>query len=627
MTSPQEDRQRLTRRALLVGGVKALAFGGLAARLYQLQVLEGDRFQTLAEENRINVKFHAPKRGVILDRFGQPLALNRRTYRVLVTPEAARDLEAALDRLDRIVPISPEERTRILRQAKRNPGFVAVATHEHLDWEAIARISAHIPELPGVEVEQISQRLYPQAAAAAHPIGYVGPVSKRDLTGDPVLSLPDLRIGKAGVERIYDLALRGEAGQSRVEVNAVGRVVRELERDQGVSGDVLVSTLDLELQRFAFNRMGEETGAAVVMDVHNGDVLTMTSNPSYDPNLFTQGIAVDMWKALSTDPLGPLTNKAVSGQYAPGSTFKMLVALAALEHGIVNSKKQFFCSGVHKVGRGRFHCWRRHGHGWMDLHEAIEQSCDIYFYEIARKVGIDRIAEMARRFGLGSRTGIDLPTEARGLMPTKAWKQKRLKQPWQIGETLIAGIGQGFVLTTPLQLAVMTARIVNGGKAVSPRLLRKQGESDAAPEFESVGVAKGHLALVQKAMQAVTTSGNGTARGSQLPVRAYRMGGKTGTSQVRRISRDERRKGVLKNEELPREARDHSLFVGFAPLNKPRYACAVIVEHGGSGSKVAAPMARDVLMEAQSRKSAEWRPGVAAADAGPSAGKTRKERG
>ena len=609
MTSPQEDRQRLTRRALLLGGVQALAFGGLAARMYHLQVIEGDRYQTLAEENRINVKFHPPLRGFILDRFGRPLAINRRTYRVLFTPEAVKDIDAALDKLHAIVPIEPEERDRILKQIRRNPKFVPVATHEHLEWEALARISARAPELPGIDVTQVSQRQYPEGAAAAHPIGYVGAVSENDLTGEPVLSLPDMRIGKTGMERVYDLPLRGEAAKSKVEVNAVGRIVRELERDPGASGGTLVSTLDLELQRFAYRRMGEDTGAVVVMDVETGDVLTLTSNPGFDPNLFAQGISRKDWRSLVSDPLSPLSNKAAVGQYAPGSTFKMLVALAALEAGVVTPQNGFFCNGVHKLGRGRFHCWRRTGHGWMRLGQAIEESCDIYFYEVARKVGVDRIAAMARRFGLGDQTGIDLPREAKGLMPTKAWKKRALKQSWQLGETLIAGIGQGFVLATPLQLAVMTARIANGGKPVTPRLMRRLGETTAqSSPAGSIGVAPGNIATIREAMWSVMSGARGTARASQIKQEAFRLAGKTGTSQVRRIGKEERRTGVLKNEELPREARDHSLFVGFAPFDKPRYACAVLVEHGGSGSKVAAPIARDVLLEAQQRASADWRP-------------------
>lgn len=608
MTSPQEDRQRLSRRALLLGGAKALVFGGLAARMYHLQVLEGDRYQTLAEENRINVKFHAPDRGVILDRFGRPMALNQRTYRVLLTPEGVGDLEAALDRLDAIHPIPPEERARIMKKIKRNPGFVPVAVHEHLEWDAVARIAVRAPDLPGVDVVQVSRRMYPEGPATAHPIGYVGAVTEKDLTGDPVLSLPDMRIGKAGLERVYDMPLRGEAAESKVEVNAVGRIVRELERDQGVSGDTLVSTIDLELQRFAYERMGEETGAIVTMDIENGDVLSLASKPGFDPNLFSEGISTKLWRSLSTDPLAPLTNKAVVGQYAPGSTFKMLVALAALEYGVVSPKNTFFCNGKHKLGRGRFHCWRKGGHGTMDMNSAIEQSCDIYFYEVARKVGVDRIAAVARKFGLGGKTGVDLPRESKGLIPTRAWKKKALKQNWQLGETLIVGIGQGFVLATPMQLAVMTARIANGGRAIKPRLMRRKGDDDLAVEAPPLGFDETNMATIRQAMESVTSGSRGTARRSQIRKEEFRLAGKTGTSQVRRISKDERRTGVRKNEDLPREFRDHSLFVGFAPVSKPRYACAVMIEHGGSGSKVAAPMARDVLLEAQTRRSADWRP-------------------
>lgn len=613
MTTPQEDRQRLTRRALLFGGVKALAFGGLALRMYQLQVLEGDRYRTLAEDNRINVRFQTPRRGVILDRFGRPLAYNRKTYRVLVTPEEVGDLEAALDRIDRLAPIAPEERARILKQARRSPAFVPIATHEHLDWEALARISARIPELPGVEVVEVSQRAYPEGAAAAHPIGYVGAVNQRELSkGDErVLSLPDMRVGKAGVERVYDLALRGEAGEAKVEVNAVGRIVRELENDPGADGATLVSTLDLELQRFAYERMGEETGAIAVLEVDTGDVLALASKPSFDPNLFAQGIDAAAWRTLIQDPLAPLSNKAVAGQYAPGSTFKMLVALAALEHGLVSPQKAFFCNGVHKLGRGSFHCWRRGGHGWVAMNDAIEQSCDVYFYEVARKVGIDRIAEMSRRFGLGAPTGIDLPVEKGGLMPTRAWKQQALNRPWQAGETLIAGIGQGFVLTTPLQLAVMTARLANGGLAVVPRLLRMRDELELPAPHPPIGVDAEHLAIVRHGMESVMLGARGTARRAQIEDPGFQMAGKTGTSQVRRITKDERRRGVIKNEDLPRERRDHSLFVAYAPLDRPRYACAVVIEHGGSGSTVAAPMARDVLRLAQTRGSATWRPDAA----------------
>ncbi|MEK9905238.1 MAG: penicillin-binding protein 2 [Rhodospirillales bacterium] len=625
MTSTLDERQRFTRRSLLLGGVKGILFLGLGARMYQLQIANSDRYAALAENNRIRVKFLAPKRGLILDRFGRPLALNRPTYQVSITPEAVSNLEDELERLSQLVFIEPEQRARILRQAKRSAKFLPIVTHENLNWDQIAQISSRIPELPGVDLVETSQRVYPEAEVAAHAIGYVGPADKKDLAGDRLKNLPNLQVGKAGIERSFDQQLRGEVATSKVEVNAVGRVIRELEHDPGASGDTLISTIDSQLQNFAQNRLGEDNGAITVIDVQTGDVLALASNPTFDPNVFTQGLKEEVWQALLNNPSAPLNNRAISGQYPPGSTFKMLVAMAALEARVVTPKNAFFCSGVHELGAGRFHCWQRGGHGWVALHDAIAESCDVYFYEIARKVGIEKISEMARRFGLGQPTGIDSLSEKAGLIPTKAWKARNLKASWQIGETLIAGIGQGFVLATPLQLAVMTARLVNGGISVTPRILRKKDEEELPLSTTKIDVSPENLRAIMRAMRAVTSSATGTARMSQISVKAYRMGGKTGTSQVRRITAQERRLGGIKNDDLPLEQRDHSLFVGYAPLSNPKYACSVVLEHGGSGSLGAAPVARDVLLEAQMRKSANWNNGAPNTDAARAANALRSE--
>src|SRR5690606_8962985 len=420
--------------------------------------------------------------------------------------------------------------------------------------------------------------LYPQGHYSAHVVGYVGAVAEEDLDGDPVLTIPEFRIGKAGIERVREADLRGRAGVSHVEVNAVGRVIRELSREEGEPGKDLVLTIDAALQRFATERLAGETGAAVVLDSQTGEVLAMVSSPTYDPNAFDRGISSREWESLLRNPLAPLSNKAVSGQYAPGSTFKMVVALAALAHNSVSPSKTFFCGGMLKLGDGRFHCWRRGGHGHVNLHDGIVQSCDVYFYEVARRVGIDRIAAMAERLGLGKRLGIELPGERSGLVPTKSWKLEALGKPWLIGETLIAGIGQGYVLTTPLQLAVMTARLVNGGRGVLPRLTRRIGEQRVAPEpgaAEDLKLTPEWLKLVRAAMDGVTNQRWGTAYGARIAEPGMEMGGKTGTSQVRRISASERRSGVRTQEELEREERDHALFVGYAPVDDPRYAVAV----------------------------------------------------
>ena len=595
----EKQRQGVSRRAVFLGGVQLAGFGLLAGRMYQLQVLEADRYAMLADENRINVRFSVPTRGLIVDRFGQPLATNRTTYRIAVVPEQAGDLKAVLDRLHRLAPIPANHRERILDQARRQRAFVPIVTHNNLTWADIAHVAARSADLPGVEITATDERIYPQGDLSAHVVGYVGAVSKDDLTGDPVLTLPDLRIGKSGIERVYDTQLRGEAGRRQVEVNAVGRVIRELNREPDKPGGTVRLSIDAELQRYGASLFGDRTGAAVVMHVHTGEVLALISRPSFDPGLFPGGISHAEWNRLLNASDAPLVNKAIAGQYAPGSTFKMLVALAGLESGQITTQTNFHCSGMLEFGNGRFHCWHRSGHGRMDMHSAIVQSCDIYFYEIARRIGIERIAAVARKFGLGSRLGIDLPGEQPGLIPDKDWKRERFGTAWQAGESLIAGIGQGYVLTTPLQLAAMTAALVNGGKAVRPTVTALTPQH--LPDSIALELPPSGLDTIRKAMVGVTTEQAGTASGAQITHERFQMGGKTGTSQVRRISQVERLTGVLRNEERPREERDHALFVGFAPLDTPELAVSVIVEHGGGGSRVAAPIASELLHRAQVR--------------------------
>jgi penicillin-binding protein 2 len=598
-----QDRQKLfNRRMAMLAGGNALMLSMLAGRLYFLQVIEADKYKTLADENRINLKLLPPPRGYIVDRRGVPVAVNRQNYRVLVVREEAGDVEATLDRLSRVVDVGDGEKRRVLKEMRRKRGFVPVTVRENLNWDEVARIEVHSPDLPGVSIDEGQSRHYPYQESLAHILGYVAAVSEKEQTGDPLLELPGFRIGKAGIEKIYDLALRGTGGNSQVEVNAFGRVIRELSRTDGQPGAEVSLTIDMELQDMISRRLAGESAAAVVMDVHRGDVLAMVSTPSFDPNAFNKGLSVGDWRALTSNPMAPLSNKAVAGQYAPGSTYKMIVALAALERGVISPGTKVFCSGSVDLGNATFHCWKKHGHGLMDLKQAIAQSCDVYFYEIAKRTGIDNISAMARRFGIGGRLGIDIPGEKPGMAPTRDWKFATIGVPWQVGETLIAGIGQGFVLTTPLQLAVMTARLVNGGYGVTPHLTRDVvTENGIVPRneaaFKSIGVSAGNLDFVRRAMSAVVNSETGTARASRIDDKDFKMGGKTGTAQVRRISKAEREQGVIKNAQLPWEERDHALFVGFAPADNPRYAVSVVIEHGGGGSSVAAPIARDILTE------------------------------
>ena len=622
MNSRDNDRQKFfTRRAALLAGGQFGLLTALVGRMYYLQVVESKRYQTLAEENRINMRLIPPSRGRILDRFGVPVAVNQQNYRVLIKSENTPDVPAVLDRLAMIISIDADEKARILKEIRRTKKFVPVTVREFLEWEDVARLEVNAPDLPGVTIDVGERRFYPNGIAAAHVLGYVGAPRREDLTGDPLLELPGFRIGRSGIERAFDKPLRGSAGASQLEVNAVGRVIRELNRQEGDKGRDVVLTMDMALQRAAMRRLGEEAGSVVVMDVATGGLIVQASTPSFDPNAFTEGLSNAQWRALADNERAPLRNKAIAGEYAPGSTFKMIVALAALEEGVITPRSRYFCSGHMEVGDGRFHCWRPEGHGHVDLERGIAESCDVYFYEIARKIGIDKIAKMAERFGLGTKLALDSPGERSGLIPTKSWKRAVIGQPWVLGETLVAGIGQGFVLTTPLQLATMTARMVNGGKAVLPhlardRMFREDMIARGKPEYPSINVDPAHLKILMDTMEKVTDDPRGTAHAARIKRPDMSMAGKTGTAQVRRISLRERESGVRKNEELPWRFRDHALFVGYAPIENPRYAISVVVEHGGGGSSVAAPIARDVMIETLERDPARLAPGADVAGLG-----------
>ncbi len=598
-----------TRRSALLFGGQIVLLSGLAARMYYLQVIEADRYRMLAEDNRINFKLLAPRRGRIVDRFGRPMAINQQNYRVLLTPENTKDVEKTLDTLATIIPINDKERQKILRDIKRRRRFLPMIVRENLEWEKVARIEVNAPSLPGISIDVGESRYYPDGILTAPVLGYVSGVAETEQTGDPLLELPGFRIGKSGIEKTLDVPLRGRGGTSQVEVNAFGREIRELERVEGQPGAEARLTIDLELQKFVAERMGEDSSSAVVIDIHSGDILAMGSTPSFDPNAFNRGLTAEEWRTLSTNPRTPLNNKAIAGMYAPGSTFKMVVALAALERGLITPATRISCGGKVSLGDATFHCWKsKGGHGNLDLLGGIMNSCDLYFYEVARRVGIDRISQMAERFGLGMMLDIELPGEKKGLMPTRAWKKSHKGAAWTQGETMISGIGQGYMLVTPLQLAVMTARLSNGGRAVKPRLTNAVVAFDGTelpappqPEFEDLGISPSHLEVVLKGMAGVTNLPGGTAFKARIKDPAFAMAGKTGSVQVRRISKLERETRVLKNEELPWHERDHALFVGFAPVHEPRYACAVVVEHGGGGSTTAAPIARDILIEVQRR--------------------------
>ncbi|MFK7744201.1 MAG: penicillin-binding protein 2 [Roseobacter sp.] len=593
---------KLSRRAALLGGAQLLFIGGLAARMRYLQVEQADQFRLLAEENRINIRLIPPSRGEVFDRNGVRLAQNAPSYRIVIVREDAGDVDASLAKLAQIISLDQETIERVKTEMKRSAPFLPVTIASDVTWEDISRVSVNAPALPGITPEVGLSRVYPQGSDFAHVLGYVGPVSDYDLSKiedpEPVLMIPRFQIGKVGVETKLEPLLRGKAGAKRVEVNATGRVMRELDRREGIPGSDVQLTIDAALQGYVQARIAKESASVVVMDCETGDVVACASAPTFDPNLFVRGISQKDYGALTGNKYRPLASKTVQGLYPPGSTFKMITALAALEAGLIGPDDTAYCPGHLEVSGRRFHCWKRAGHGWVDLQDSLKKSCDVYYYDLAIKVGIENISAMAKRFGLGTRHDIPMSAVATGLTPTMDWKQINHGQAWRVGDTVNASIGQGFLLASPLQLAVMSARLATG-REVSPRLVKSiDGVEQPMRGGESLGINENNLRKMRRAMFAVVNDRRGTAYGSRIIDDAVRMAGKTGTSQVRNITAAERRAGVIRNEDLPWERRDHALFVNFAPVENPKYAVAVVVEHGGGGSKAAAPVARDVTLQA-----------------------------
>ena len=597
-----ESHRKISRRALILGGAQVVFAGGLAARMHQLQVQEADQFRLLAEENRIDLRLLAPARGEVFDREGRLLAGNEENFRVTMVRAEAGEPEPILQRLAELIPLDETRIERALREMRRRP-YVQVMVAERLTWDQLSAVAVNAPVLPGVAPEVGLSRYYPLGQDFAHTMGYVGRVTDRDLANeedqDPLLELPDFKIGKFGAESRLEPILRGRAGVRRIEVNAVGRVMRELGREEGRPGARVQLTLDAALQNYIQARLGEESAAAVVIDLRNGDLKAAVSAPSYDPNAFVQGITQADFDLLRNNDHRPLHNKIVQGLYPPGSTFKMITALAALEEeGKLDPGERIRCTGHLEVADRKFHCWSRSGHGNVNLEKSLVESCDVYYYDICQRVGIEKIAAMARRLGLGTSHPVAMTSVSEGLVPDRDWKRRRRGQDWVIGDTLNASIGQGFVLTSPLQLGVMTARIALG-REVTPRMVKSiDGVEQPSGIGPSLGLKPENLAAIRKAMYGVNNAGRGTARASRIETAEHKWAGKTGTSQVRNFDRERASGRIRRNEDLPWNLRDHALYVGYAPFDDPQYAVAVVVEHGGGGSATAAPIARDIMLQA-----------------------------
>ena len=595
-TAPPSDSTRLSLFGIFICVILAL----LSIRLWYLQLDEGENFRARSERNRLRLQRIPAVRGKLYDRMGRTLVDNLPSFDVVFMLEDIPDLQRTLAQLERYMP--PEQLMSaegILPHDPRRPAYAGVVAIRDVDWSAIMAVESHHRDFPGVHIEARSKRSYPMGNLAAHILGYVGEVTQRELEQSTGYHRGDL-VGKFGIEKTWDLALRGEKGGRQIEVDASGRRLRTLEEIAPHTGQNLILTIDVDLQKAVEDSLGERPGAVVALDVNSGEILALASAPTFDPGMFSRGITSEEWRVLREDPLRPMTNRAIQGQYPPASTFKIITAAAALEEGVVTPDTRFYCPGRLRVAGHTFRCWRRGGHGSVDLRRALAMSCDVYFYHLGQRLGIGSIAEYARRFGLDQPLGVGLAYEASGLIPDQAWKRKQIGDPWYPGETITASIGQGYVTATPLQMATAAAAVANGGTIYRPYILKQiigaNGEvvTTASPEIvRHTGVSPEHLHVIADGMYDVVHKGYGTGQKARLPrergKEQIRIAGKTGTAQVI-AGRGGRSTTVA------RRFRDHAWFVAFAPVDAPKIAVACLLEHSGhGGGRAAAPVVRKIL--------------------------------
>ena len=584
-----------SRRSFFLLSLKLFFFGIVGVKLFNIQIKNSLKYETLSNNNRIKLKIIFPTRGKILDRNNNVIATNHVTYDLYIIPEQIRDIEEVLEELSNVIPISFKQKKQTISLSNKVKKFEMIKIVDNLNWPQLERIESNMYKFPGVHLISNYRRHYPYANYFSHIIGYTSQPSKKDLKLPYISSMPTLDIGKTGVEKYFNESLIGAPGNKEVEINAYGREIREISIIKSIDGKKISLSLDLRIQETILKELqNNKAGSIVVINVNSGEIIGMLSVPDFDPNKLISKPNDKYWKQILENPLAPLNNRATQGLYAPGSTFKMIVALAALKKQIINLDSSVNCTGKIEFGDRLYHCWKTEGHGRVSLLRAIKESCDCYFYKLAEKVGIEDMHEMSMNLGLGNLTNIELPSEKKGLVPNKNWKKKKYKQSWYAGETLITGIGQGYVLTTPLQMAVMTALIANEGKRIKPTLIKKTEDVNIS-ELSDIPVNKDHIKIVKTALFKAVNEPMGTAYRIKTNPEKYNLAGKTGTSQVKRITIEEREQEDFRKKEIDWKDKDHSLFVGYMPADRPKFAISVVIEHGGSGSAIAAPIARRIF--------------------------------
>ena len=620
----------INRRMFIFSAAKAVVFVGIVGRLFSLQISENKKYLTLSDKNRLRESRLPPIRGKFLDYFGKTIAGNLEVYQLHVVPEQVEDFKYLMVRLRDILGFDNNKLAQLVKKKNKQKPWETLIVSENLSWDDFAKINFYLHDLAGAKPVITIGRSYPYKESYTHVLGYVAQASIEDINNNEVIkqrNVPGLRVGKSGLEKIFENKLIGTNSIQRYEVNAYGKRINQIDHEEGQEGETISLTIDSEIQNFTQELLRDKAGSISVMDIYTGEIIAMNSSPSFDPNLFLYGIDSKKWKEIKKDPLNPLLNKTLSGLYAPGSTIKPLVALSALEHDVLRPNMQVKCEGKIEMYGHTYHCWKEKGHGYMKLKNAIKQSCDTYFYEVARLLGVDRLNVTATKFGLGNQVlGKYFPNEKKGIVPSTKWKKENIGQNWYLGETFITGIGQGYIQTNPLQLCLMTAQLANGGFKIYPRIT-KNNKLETAEQIKSkmLKAAKEikekddsllkvtgdflrrktniytplyrnpeNVKFVLDAMFSSTNEVYGTSYRSRIDDPKYQFAGKTGTSQVKRITEAERELD-LKTSQIPYKERDHAWYVAFGPYKEPRYAVSILVEHGGSGSKVAAPIAKKLF--------------------------------